>query len=225
MLSGVGRDPAVRVPRSLSRSYVVLNSRCLCGCVFIFCGNGTITRAACLPLCGNPLQMRCMRACSLQFQRIRPSHSFRLHHSTMMSKTRPRRIWRTATAGQVLFSSLIFCWRTMANLCVTAVHVVVVLLASTALSGRPRIKRRFQSGYTREYAAAGPEHCVRACAYDAATSTSLRSGTVQAKRYYDLIPPYLAHQDDWRRLLPEWVAQAPKVRHGIVAYLVFASDA
>ncbi|CAN0309388.1 unnamed protein product, partial [Scytosiphon promiscuus] len=32
-----------------------------------------------------------------------------------------------------------------------------------------------------------------------------------AKRYYDLIPPYLAHQDDWRRLLPEWVAQAPKV--------------
>lgn len=33
----------------------------------------------------------------------------------------------------------------------------------------------------------------------------------QAKRYYDLIPPYLAHKDDWARLLPEWVDQAPKV--------------
>lgn len=47
------------------------------------------------------------------------------------------------------------------------------------------------------------------------TSTTLSfvldPATIQAKRYYDLIPPYLAHQDDWRRLLPEWVAQAPKV--------------
>lgn len=42
-------------------------------------------------------------------------------------------------------------------------------------------------------------------------STSLFS-IFQAKRYYDLIPPYLAHQDDWRRLLPVWVDQAPKVQ-------------
>lgn len=32
-----------------------------------------------------------------------------------------------------------------------------------------------------------------------------------AKRYYDLIPPYLAHREDWRKILPLWVDQAPKV--------------
>ncbi|CBJ48920.1 conserved unknown protein [Ectocarpus siliculosus] len=46
------------------------------------------------------------------------------------------------------------------------------------------------------------------CPDDALCATT---STTAAKRYYDLIPPYLAHQDDWRRLLPEWVAQAPKV--------------
>lgn len=39
--------------------------------------------------------------------------------------------------------------------------------------------------------------------------------TIQVKRYYDLIPPYLAHRDDWKNLLPEWVIQAPKVTLGI----------
>lgn len=39
----------------------------------------------------------------------------------------------------------------------------------------------------------------------------LRWERSQAKRYYDLIPPYIAHKDDWLRLLPVWVDQGPKV--------------
>eukprot|EP00903_Cladosiphon_okamuranus_P016249 g14987.t1 len=46
------------------------------------------------------------------------------------------------------------------------------------------------------------------CPEDSPCATS---STSTAKRFYDLIPPYLAHQDDWRELLPIWVDQAPKV--------------
>ncbi|CAM9914332.1 unnamed protein product, partial [Laminaria digitata] len=46
------------------------------------------------------------------------------------------------------------------------------------------------------------------CPEDSPCATA---STAMAKRYYDLIPPYLAHKDDWARLLPEWVDQAPKV--------------
>ena len=42
----------------------------------------------------------------------------------------------------------------------------------------------------------------------------------QAKRYYDLIPPYLAHKEDWTKLLPEWVDQAPKVIMVVVVILI-----
>ncbi|CAM9356881.1 unnamed protein product, partial [Choristocarpus tenellus] len=44
------------------------------------------------------------------------------------------------------------------------------------------------------------------------------ASTQEARKYYDLIPPYLAHQEDWQLLVPEWVDQAPKVRAAQVVF-------